>query len=119
MLAFLGNIIWFIFGGALMAFIWFILGFLLSITILGIPFGMQCFKFARLTLFPFGKRLETHFDKHPIMNLIWALLFGWELMIAHLILFILCSITVVGIPFGKQWFKMAMLALIPFGATIR
>jgi len=118
-MSFLGNIIWFFLGGFIIAFVWFLLGLLLSVTIIGIPFGLQCFKFAHLTLFPFGKNVVTEFDKHPLMNLIWAILFGWELMLAHLFLAILFSITIIGIPFGKQWFKMAMLALIPFGATIR
>ncbi|PKK97594.1 MAG: YccF domain-containing protein [Tenericutes bacterium HGW-Tenericutes-3] len=115
----LGNIIWFIFGGAIAALLWLILGVLLSITIIGIPFGTQCFKFAKLVVFPFGKDVKTNFDKHPIINIIWLLLFGWEMAIGYLTLALGFAITIVGIPFAIQWVKLSILALIPFGSKIR
>ena len=114
----LGNIVWFIFGGFLAALLWFVLGVLLHITIIGIPFGRQCFKFSRIFLFPFGKNIEINFDKHPIANIIWLLLVGWEMALGYLFIAAIFSITVIGIPFGIQWFKLTKLALIPFGAKI-
>ncbi|MDI6453516.1 YccF domain-containing protein [Peloplasma aerotolerans] len=115
----LGNIIWFIFGGWLAALLWLIAGILLSITIIGLPLGLQCFKFARLVVFPFGKEVETNFEKHPIINIIWAIFFGWEMALSYIVIGIIFCITIIGIPFGLQWFKLTMLALFPFGARIK
>ncbi|MCQ2506183.1 MAG: YccF domain-containing protein [Lachnospiraceae bacterium] len=119
MLKLIGNIIWFLFGGVIYAIAWSILGLLWCITIIGIPFGKQCFKLAELYLWPFGKNVTPKFEKHPIANLIWALFFGWEMAVANVIWgFVLC-ITIIGIPFGKQMFKLATLSLFPFGANVR
>ncbi|MBU1094500.1 MAG: YccF domain-containing protein [Firmicutes bacterium] len=115
----LGNIIWFVFGGAIAALLWLILGVLLSITIIGLPFGMQCFKFAKLIVFPFGHDVKTNFDEHPIMNVIWMILFGWEMAIGYLTIAAVFAITIIGIPFALQWLKLTVLALIPFGAKIK
>jgi uncharacterized membrane protein YccF (DUF307 family) len=115
----IGNIIWFVFGGAIAALLWMIAGILLSITIIGIPFGVQAFKFAGLVVFPFGKDVDTNFSEHPIINIIWAIFFGWEMMLGYLGLGVLFCVTIIGIPFGLQWFKLAQLALFPFGAKIK
>lgn len=115
----IGNIIWFIFGGAIAALLWLILGVLLSITIIGIPFGMQCFKFAQVVVFPFGKEVITDFSKHPIMNLIWIILVGWEMAIGYLSIALIFAVTIIGIPFALQWLKLSVLALIPFGSKIK
>lgn len=115
----LGNIIWFIFGGFLAALVWFIVGCLLYVTIIGIPLGRQAFKFSRLVLFPFGKDVDIYFDKHPIANILWVIFFGWEMAIGYLLTGIVYCITIIGIPFGLQWFKLSVLALLPFGATIK
>ncbi len=114
----IGNIIWFIFGGFLMSLAWFLLGVLLCITIIGVPFGLQCFKFASLNLAPFGKEIRVQFSEHPIANLIWAILAGWEMALGYLCSGLICCITIVGIPFGLQAFKMMQLAFLPFGADI-
>ncbi len=114
----LANIIWIIFGGIVTCLAWLLLGLLLCITIIGIPFGKQCFKFAALTLAPFGKKVNLNFSKHPIMNIIWLILFGWEMCIGYILSGIILCITIIGIPFGLQVFKMSGLALIPFGATV-
>lgn len=119
MLRFLGNIFWIIFGGLWIALGWFFLGLLLCITIVGIPFGKQCFKAASLTFAPFGKHVDLNFGSHPISNIIWAILAGWEMACGYLMSGIICCITVVGIPFGLQAFKMMSLALFPFGAKIK
>lgn len=115
----IANIIWMIFGGILTAIAWLFLGILLCITIIGIPFGKQCFKAARLTLAPFGKKVVSNFGKHPISNILWIFLFGWEMSLGYLFAGIMCCVTVIGIPVGLQSFKMMQLALIPFGADVR
>lgn len=115
----IANIIWMIFGGIFTALAWLILGILLCITIIGIPFGKQCFKAAALTLAPFGKKVVSNFGKHPIMNIIWMLLFGWEMALGYLFAGLVCCVTIIGIPVGLQSFKMMQLALIPFGAEVK
>lgn len=116
---FIGNIIWFVFGGLLAAIVWLFLGVLLSITIIGIPLGRQCFKFSGLVLFPFGKDVDINFEKHPLANIIWAIFVGWEMAIGYLGIALFFFVTIIGIPFGIQWIKLAKLALLPFGAKIR
>ena len=115
----IGNIIWILLGGIWLALGWLIFGLLLCITIIGIPLGTQCFKAAKLTLAPFGKVVNLNFGKHPIANLIWVILCGWEMAIGYLVAGLVCCITIVGIPFGLQSFKMMKLAFFPFGATGR
>ena len=115
----LANIIWFILGGFFIGMTWVILGVLLCLTIIGIPFGKQCFKAAELTFMPFGKTVECNFDKHPIVNIIWVLLIGWEMALGYLFSGLLCCVTIIGIPLGVQSFKMMKLAFLPFGATVK
>lgn len=114
----LGNIIWIIFGGLFTALAWLIVGLLLCITIIGIPLGKQCFKFAKLSLAPFGKKVRLHFGKHPIANLLWVIIFGWGMFLGYLGAGIACCITIIGIPAGLQAFKFSVLALAPFGAKV-
>lgn len=114
----IANILWFILGGLFLGLSWALLGLLLCITILGIPLGKQCFKAAKLTFAPFGKDVNLNFEKHPIANLLWLLVAGWELAIGYLFSGIICCITLIGIPFGLQAFKLMKLAVFPFGATI-
>lgn len=115
----LGNILWFLFGGLLSALAWVLAGCIWCITIVGIPVGLQCFKFASLALWPFGK--EIRFGNGTVsflINLIWILLFGWEMALGHLVVGLLWCVTIVGIPFGLQFFKLAKLSLMPFGAEV-
>ena len=114
----IGNILWLIFTGIVSALAWLFLGLLWCITIIGIPFGKQCFKFASLSLWPMGKRVNVNFDKHPIANIIWLVFGGFEIAVGFLIAGLLWCITIIGIPFGKQCFKLAKLAIMPFGARI-
>jgi uncharacterized membrane protein YccF (DUF307 family) len=117
---FIGNIIWLLIGGIIAAILWAIAGLLLCVTVIGIPFGVQCFKIAGFVLWPFGKEIELgHFGAGGlIFNIIWLILFGWEFAITHLVIGAIFCITIIGIPFGLQHFKLAMLGLIPFGAKI-
>ena len=95
----LGNILWFIFGGFWNALIWCFFGILWCMTIIGIPVGLQCFKFAGLSFFPFGKEVVYGGGAGSfVLNV---------------------CVTIVGIPFGLQHFKLAKLALMPFGAEVR
>lgn len=116
----LGNLIWLILGGIIGAIGWALAGLILCITVIGIPFGLQCFKIANLILWPFGSEVEIgNFGAMGLIgNIIWLIVFGWELCLFHLGVGAFFCITIVGIPFGLQHFKFAKLALIPFGAEI-
>lgn len=115
----LGNIIWFVFGGILSGFAWVIYGCLWCITIIGIPIGLQCFKFASLAFFPFGKEIRYGGGGLSLIaNIFWLIFSGIEMAIGYVILGCLFCITIIGIPFGKQYFKLAKLALMPFGAEV-
>lgn len=88
-------------------------------TIIGIPVGIQCFKFAALSLWPFGKEIVYHPSTGSfLLNVIWIVVSGWVLAVEHIVTGILLAITIIGIPFAKQSFKLARLALMPFGAEI-
>jgi uncharacterized membrane protein YccF (DUF307 family) len=115
----IGNIIWFIFGGLFSGLMWLLLGALLCVTIIGIPLGIQCFKVAKLSFAPFGKKVNVHPERHIISNVIWAVLFGWEIALYYLFSGIACCITIIGIPNGIVAFKMMKLAFLPFGAEIK
>jgi uncharacterized membrane protein YccF (DUF307 family) len=117
----LGNLIWLIFGGIVAAILWLVSGIVLCVTIIGIPFGIQCFKISTLVLWPFGRDVDVgNFGAGGfLMNIIWLVLFGWEFAVLHVVIGALFCITIIGIPFGIQHFKLAKLGLIPFGATIR
>ena len=119
MLKLLANIIWIILGGLWLALSWLIVGLLLCITIIGIPLGRQCFKAASLSFAPFGKKVDLNFNAHPIANIIWLLICGWEMAIAYLFAGIANCVTIIGIPSGIQCFKMMKLAFFPFGARIK
>lgn len=115
----IANVLWFLLGGALTGILWTFVGLLWCITIIGIPVGKQCFKISKLCFFPFGKTII--FDNRTssfILNLIWIAFTGWSLALEASMIGIICCITIVGIPFGKQYFKIAHLALTPFGAEI-
>ena len=119
---FLGNVLWLLLGGLLVAAYYFIFGLLLCITIIGIPFGFQLIKMAGFALWPFGR--DVHSDVTDggclsiIMNVLWILLGGIEVAMIHVTFGLVCCITIVGIPFGMQHFKMAILAFVPFGKVI-
>ena len=117
------NLIWLIFGGFIVVLAYLLGGLLLCITIIGIPFGIQCFKLAGLAIAPFGREVR---EKEPpsgalavIMNIIWIILPGLELAVFHLIMALLFAITIIGLPIASQHLKMTRLALIPFGFQVR
>lgn len=119
LLRLLGNIIWIIFGGFLSAIGWWIMGILWCITVVGIPVGLQCFKLSSISLNPFGKKIVNDGGTVSfLLNVVWLILSGWELALGNAIIGCLFCITIVGIPFGKQFFKIAKVALMPFGARV-
>lgn len=119
----LGNILFFILGGFVICFGYLLGGLVLCLTIIGIPFGIQCFKLAGGVLAPFGREVrESESATGPLailMNLIWIILPGLELAVMHLILALLFGVTIVGIPLAKQHLKLLPLALVPFGRSMR
>ncbi len=118
----LGNILWLLFGGIMIALEYIISGFLMCITIIGIPFGIQSFKLAAFALWPFGKTTMVVESGtgclSSVLNILWIFLGGIWIALSHLVWGIILYITIIGIPFGKQHFKMVPLALTPFGRTI-
>ncbi len=115
----IGNILWFLFGGLIGGLSWVLAGLIFCVTIVGIPVGMQCFKMAQLAFFPFGKEVVYGGGGFSfLVNLIWILFFGWEMAVGYAVLGLVWCVTILGIPVGKQCFKMAKLALMPFGAEV-
>ncbi len=125
----LGNILWFILGGALMGFAWWLASITALLTIVGIPWAKACFVIGQFSFLPFGKKAiaRNELSKKEdigtgalgfLGNLIWFILAGWWLAIGHLISALACFITIIGIPFGLQHLKLAELAVFPSGKTI-
>ena len=116
----LANIIWFILGGFISFIELVVIGLILCITIVGIPFGMQCFKLAGLAVAPFGKEVTYSMGFTATLgNIIWIIFVGWETALTDLLLGLILCITIVGIPLGKQFFKLGAVSFLPFGADIR
>ncbi len=116
----IGNIVWILLGGIWTALGWCLAGVLFYVTIIGIPLGRQAFKMAKLTLAPFGREVVFGGGAPSLLaNIVWVVVIGlWEAL-AYVATGALFCITVVGIPFGLQLFKMAKLSLLPFGAQVR
>ena len=116
----LGNILWLLLIGSCTAVSWAIAGVLWCLTIIWIPLGIQCFKMAYLTLWPFGKEV-IYSDNigFGFINVAWILLSGIEIAFVYLILGTECCLTIIGIPFGIQLFKMMKLCFAPFGTEVK
>ena len=115
----LGNVLWFVFGGAVSGLSWCLAGCLWCITVVGIPVGMQCFKFAALSFFPFGKEVQYGGAAGSfLMNIIWLNDSDLPLTLELFFFFFFFFFFIIGIPFGLQQFKLAKLALMPFGAEV-
>ena len=119
---FLGNVLWFVLGGFVIALYYWIVGILTCLTIVGIPFGIQLIKMGTFALWPFGHEIQPGPSDDGclslLMNVVWILVGGIEITMQHLTFGVICSITIIGIPFGIQHFKMGILALTPFGKRI-
>ncbi|MBR4719977.1 MAG: YccF domain-containing protein [Lachnospiraceae bacterium] len=113
------NLLWIICGGLLSALGWWITGLLWCITIIGIPVGLQCFKLASVSLNPFGKEVINRGGAGSLLlNILWIIFGGLGLAISNALLGLLLCVTIIGIPFGLQFFKIARVALTPFGAEV-
>jgi uncharacterized membrane protein YccF (DUF307 family) len=119
---FLGNIIWLLFGGLASAIGYCVGGLALCLTIVGIPFGIQCFKLAGFVLWPFGRTAVSTSSASgclPLfLNLIWIVCGGWWVALVHMVFGLLLLLTVIGIPFARQHFKLIEISLMPFGKKI-
>jgi uncharacterized membrane protein YccF (DUF307 family) len=119
------NLLWLILGGFLSFLGYLVVGLLLCLTIIGIPWGLQAFKLASFVFWPFGRdsrEIEpgrSHEVPNMLGNIIWLLLGGIGIVLSHLIFGLVLCITIIGIPFGIQHFKFARLAFLPFGRSIR
>jgi uncharacterized membrane protein YccF (DUF307 family) len=118
----LGNIIWLVFGGIFIAIEYLIASLILMITIIGIPFGLQTLKLASLALWPFGRN-TIYIERSTgcittVMNIIWIIFGGIWISLSHALFGFLFFITIIGIPFGRQHFKLASIALTPFGRRV-
>ena len=121
-MSFLGNVLWFLFGG-LWSFLGYTIGAVgLCLTVVGIPFGIQAFKIGVASLAPFGKDIhelpEANSTLRIVFNVIWIVLFGWEIALAYLTLAATMAVTIIGIPFAIQYVKLVPLSLMPFGRTL-
>jgi len=125
----IGNILWFIFGGALMGLGWWIAGVLAYISIIGIPWGKACFVIGKFAFMPFGKEAVSRKyinnkddigtgSMGTIGNVIWFIFAGFWLAVGKLLSALVCFITIIGIPFGVQHLKLAGIAIAPIGKTI-
>jgi uncharacterized membrane protein YccF (DUF307 family) len=117
----IGNILWLILAGIWIALGYAVAGVLLCITIIGIPFGIQLFKLAAFAIWPFGKTVIRSPEGGCLevgFNVVWLILFGWAMFLGHIVAGVLLCITIIGIPFGIQAFKLSVLALWPFGRSI-
>lgn len=118
----IGNLIWLIFGGFLAALGYFFGGIILCLTIVGIPWGLQCFKLADMVLLPFGKKVISDSSNagclSTLCNIIWLIFGGLYTALVHLVMGVLLSITIIGIPWGRQHFKLVEISLFPFGKRI-
>lgn len=119
---FLGNLLWLLLGGLVIAFYYWIVGLLFCITIIGIPFGVQLMKIGGFALWPFGREVQLDTNDTGclaiFMNALWILLGGIEIALLHVSLGLILCVTIIGIPFGLQHLKMALLAVVPFGKKI-
>jgi uncharacterized membrane protein YccF (DUF307 family) len=118
----LGNIIWVLFGGLAMAVEYIMSGVMLCLTIIGIPFGLQCMKLGLLALWPFGTKIMRK-EPQPgclnmFMNVLWFFIGGIWIWLTHIFFGVIFFITIIGIPFGKMHFRLAKLALSPFGKEV-
>lgn len=119
MMNLLGNIVWWIFGGMATALEYFSVGLILCLTIIGIPFGLQCFKLGLVMLFPFGSHL-TDTEAKPFSclgNILWILP-GLVIALTHMIFGVILFLSIIGIPWGSKHFKFAGIALAPFGRDV-
>lgn len=117
----LGNVIWFLLGGFIVALMYFAAGLLCCITIVGIPFGVQLIKIAGLALCPFGRNVEVMKSTgclSVLFNVLWIVLGWWEIALVHLFFAVIFAITIIGIPFANAHWRLMKMSLLPFGTQV-
>lgn len=118
----IGNIIWLVFGGLVSALGYVFGGFILCLTIIGIPFGLQCFKLAAFVIWPFGTKVVYNNNSGGCLqfigNIIWIFSGGWVTALSHVVFGCLLLITIIGIPFARKHFQLIELSLMPFGKSV-
>lgn len=123
------NILWFILGGWLSGTLWILAGVLLAITIVGLPWANAAFRIASFSYWPFGRQLVNRAELNRrgdlgtgpvglLLNIVWFVLGGWWLAIHHIVLGVGLFITIIGIPFGIQHLKLAIISLAPVGKAV-
>lgn len=122
-MSFIANIIWILFGGLVIFFEYLLASIVLFLTIIGIPFAFQTMKLAKLALLPFGSRVHDETTSSNgflaiLLNIIWILVGGIWIALTHVFFGLVFCLTIIGIPFGIQHFKLAGLALVPFGKEV-
>jgi len=128
-LRFIANVIWFLFGGVLMGLGWWLAGLVAAITIIGLPWARACFVIGTFSFWPFGSEAVSRAELSGrsdlgtgplgfVGNVIWFLLAGWWLAVGHVASALACFITIIGIPFGLQHLKLAVIALAPIGMAV-
>lgn len=120
-MTFIGNILWLLAGGLVMAAAYFAAGLILCITVIGIPFGLQLWKFGALCLAPFGAEVRTSGNPGCLtlaLNVLWIIGGWWEIAALHLAMAVVCGITIIGIPFAVEHLKIASLSAFPFGRGV-
>ena len=128
-MALLLNLIWFVLGGLVMGLAWWLVGLVCAVSIVGLPWARACFVIGKFSFWPFGQEAISRQElngRHDIGtgplgfigNVIWFLLAGWWLAIGHLTSALACFLTIIGIPFGIQHIKLALIALAPIGLQV-
>jgi uncharacterized membrane protein YccF (DUF307 family) len=123
------NVLWVLLGGLVMALGWWLAGLLCALTIVGLPWARSCFVIGSFSLWPFGQEAVNRRELSGrgdlgtgplglLGNVLWFVLAGWWLAIGHLASALACFITIIGIPFGIQHIKLALIALAPVGMTV-
>lgn len=123
------NILWFILGGWISGTLWLLSGVLLAITVIGLPWAMAAFRIANFSYWPFGRQVVSRAELMRrgdlgtgplglLLNVVWFLLGGWYLALHHIILGVLQCLTIIGIPFGLQHLKLAIISLAPVGKAV-
>lgn len=128
MLSLIGNVLWFVLGGAAMGLAWWLAGLIALVSIVGIPWARACFVIGQFTFWPFGREAVSRsalgrpdIGTGPlglIGNVLWFLLLGVWLAIGHILAALANFVTIIGIPFGIQHLKLAVIAMAPIGMTI-
>jgi uncharacterized membrane protein YccF (DUF307 family) len=123
------NILWFILGGFISGLAWVLAGVILAVTIVGLPWSAAAFRIAGFSFAPFGRHVVARqavtgrgdLGSGPLgflMNVIWAVLAGWWLALHHVLLGVALMVTIIGIPFGLQHLKLALISFAPIGQTV-